>query len=344
VPAASIQRVAREFATRRPSVAIGDSRDVASLTAIYALNALVGAYGKPGGILFGADDTSGPVAANAASASRAPNAPNAPTAPSAPTAPDIHTLISAMGSSQIKALLLLDTNPLFTLPEAEKLRLALANVPFIASFASFLDESSAMADLILPSHTTLERWVDDVPEPGVGFAMRTIGQPVVEPRWDTRDPGDVLIETARAVGGNDAQAGLTFDTMEAAVKESFRSVHAQGGTAADADFEAFFKKAVAAGGFWQTAASALARAQSQEPRADPPCQLRDAITACRGTRVCRRSRTDAVHASRLSFGRVCRRPCGASAMAAGNARPHDDRHVGIVGRNQSRDGSQARDS
>ena len=61
-----------------------------------------------------------------------------------------------------------------------------------------------MADLILPSHTTLERWVDDVPEPGVGFAIRTLGQPVVEPRWDTRDPGDVLIETAKALGGNAA--------------------------------------------------------------------------------------------------------------------------------------------
>ena len=59
VPAASIQRVAREFASRRPSVAVGDSRDVASLTAIYALNALVGAFGAPGGILFGADEVSG---------------------------------------------------------------------------------------------------------------------------------------------------------------------------------------------------------------------------------------------------------------------------------------------
>jgi anaerobic selenocysteine-containing dehydrogenase len=50
--------------------------------------------------------------------------------------------------------------------------LALANVPFIASFSSFLDESSTMADLILPSHTTFERWVDDVLEPG-GFMVRT---------------------------------------------------------------------------------------------------------------------------------------------------------------------------
>jgi anaerobic selenocysteine-containing dehydrogenase len=256
VPAAKIQRVAREFATRRPSVAIGDSRDVASLTAIYALNALVGAYGSAGGILFGADDTSGPVPASAAPASRRSASTQNATADK-PGAVDIHSLIAAMGAGHIKALLVLDTNPLFTLPEAEKLRSALANVPFIASFASFLDETAVVADVILPSHTTLERWVDDVPEPGVGFAVRTIGQPVVEPRWDTRDPGDVLIETAQALGGN-AAAGLPFDNMATAVKESFRSTHTLAGSKADADFEAFFKKAVAAGGFWQTAAAPAA--------------------------------------------------------------------------------------
>jgi anaerobic selenocysteine-containing dehydrogenase len=265
VPAASIQRVAREFATRRPSVAIGDSRDVASLTAIYALNALVGAFGRTGGILFGADEASGPAPAAGA---RLPASGARPGAQTPQPEPEIHSLIGAMGASRVKALLLLDTNPLFTLPEAEKLRSALANVPFIASFSSFLDESSAMADLILPSHTTFERWVDDVPEPGVGMTVRTIGRPVVEPRWDTRDPGDVLIETAKALGGN-AAAGVPFENMEAAVKESFRSAHAALGTAVDADFEAFFKKAVAAGGFWQAAAT-----PSPEPRAKSPAPMR----------------------------------------------------------------------
>jgi anaerobic selenocysteine-containing dehydrogenase len=246
IPAASIQRVAREFAQRRPSVAVGDSRDVGALTAIHALNALVGAFGRPGGILFAADELNGPAPASAASASRAP-------ALVAPQAPDILSLISAMSASQIKALIVLDTNPLFTLPEADKLRSVLINVPFIASFASFIDETTAMADLILPSHVTLERWVDDVPEPGVGFAVRTLGQPVVQPRWDTRDPGDVLIETAKALGGNAATA-FPFETMEATVKESFRSVHAlQTGSIADADFDAFFRKATAAGGWWNPA-------------------------------------------------------------------------------------------
>ena len=135
-------------------------------TAIYALNALVGAFGRPGGILFGADELSGPTAGLGRVRLRAQ--PRSPAAPG-PSAPDILGLITAMSASQVKALLVLDTNPLFTLPEAEKLRSVLGNVPFIASFASFLDETSVMADLILPSHVTLERWIDDVPEPGVGI-------------------------------------------------------------------------------------------------------------------------------------------------------------------------------
>ena len=141
MPAAKIQRIAREFAQRRPSVAIGDSRDVASLTAIYALNALVGAYGKPGGILFEADDVDRLHVAAHRSHLRAVAARRSH------VAPDIHALLTAMAGSQVKALLVLDTNPLFTLPEADKLRSALGNVPFIASFASFLDETSVMADL-----------------------------------------------------------------------------------------------------------------------------------------------------------------------------------------------------
>src|SRR5918993_2091498 len=119
VPSASIQRVAREFATRRPSVAVGDSRDVASLTAIYALNALVGAFGGPGGILFGADELSGPAPAVTSSQLQASGA--RPGAQSPQPEADIHTLISTMGGNQIRALLILDTNPLFTLPEAQKL-------------------------------------------------------------------------------------------------------------------------------------------------------------------------------------------------------------------------------
>jgi anaerobic selenocysteine-containing dehydrogenase len=242
IKADTISRIAREFATRRPSVAVGDSRDVYSLVAIYALNALVGAYGKAGGILADPGEVSGPV----------------PTAASA----DILSLIAAIGRNQVKAVLVIDGNPLFTLPEQEQLRSVLGSVPFIASFSSFLDETAAMADLILPNHVPLERWIDDVPDPGVGFPVRTVSGPAVQPRWETRDTGDVLLEVAKALGGKTAEA-LPFSNMAAAIKESFRSVHAlNAGNVTDADFDAFYKKVAAAGGWWNAAA-----AQSQEPKA-----------------------------------------------------------------------------
>ncbi len=253
VPAASIQRVAREFAQRRPSVAIGDSRDVNSLLAINALNALVGAFGQPGGVLLGADE---------------------PGVQASGSALDIHTLMNAMGGNQVKALLVFDTNPLFTLPEAAKLRSALSNVPFVASFASFLDETAAMADLILPSHVPLERWLDDVPEPGVGFPVRTLGQPAVLPRFDTRDPVDVLIETAKALGGNAATA-LPFANAAAAVKESFRSAHAlQAGSTVDADFDAFYRKVTAAGGWWNPPAAVTGETAAKLANRPPPAANR----------------------------------------------------------------------
>jgi anaerobic selenocysteine-containing dehydrogenase len=243
VKADVIARIAREFATRRPSVAVGDSRDVNSLVAIYALNALVGAYGKPGGILFDPEESE--------------------SAPSAPP-PDLLSLITAMGAKEVKALLVLDTNPLFTLPEQDKLRSALASVPFIASFSSFLDETAGMADLILPNHHPLERWIDDVPEPGVGFPMRTLAQPVVQPRWETRDTGDVLLETAKTLGGKTAEA-LPFDNMAAAVKESFKAAHAlNAGNVTDDDFNAFYKKVAATGGWWD---ATYAERQAKDPNA-----------------------------------------------------------------------------
>ena len=37
---------------------------------------------------------------------------------------------------------------------------ALEKVPFIVSFGSFLDETSVLADLILPDHSFLESWAD----------------------------------------------------------------------------------------------------------------------------------------------------------------------------------------
>ena len=104
------------------------------------------------------------------------------------------------------------------------------------------------------------------PSRASGFGIRTLGQPVVEPRWDTRDPGDVLIETAKALGGN-AAAALPFENMEAAVKESFRSVARAGGRGGGCGLRGVLQEG---DGGWRLVAAAAPRRprQSRGQRAE----------------------------------------------------------------------------
>ena len=63
-------------------------------------------------------------------------------------------------------------------------------IPFIASFGSFIDDTSALADLILPDHSFLESWVDSAPESGSIEAVTTVGGPGDEADLpDARDGG-----------------------------------------------------------------------------------------------------------------------------------------------------------
>ena len=66
-------------------------------------------------------------------------------------------------------------NPVFTAPPAWRVREALEKVPYIVSFGSFLDETSVLADLILPDHSFLESWTEAVPESGAQCRGRQRG-------------------------------------------------------------------------------------------------------------------------------------------------------------------------
>ena len=98
-----------------------------------------------------------------------------------------------------KVLLVDDVNPVFGSPAAWKVADALKRVPFIASFGSFIDETSALADLILPDHSFLESWVDASPESGSQKAAPSKFGPVMKPLYDTRSTPDVLLEVARSL-------------------------------------------------------------------------------------------------------------------------------------------------
>lgn len=114
----------------------------------------------------------------------------------------IEALTRDMEAGKIDVLVVLNSNPVFALPRSLRFADALKRVPTVISLSSFLDETTARADWVLPSNTPLESWGDYQPYPDVANLM----QPAMGQVYDTRQTGDILIELARAAGVDPASA------------------------------------------------------------------------------------------------------------------------------------------
>jgi anaerobic selenocysteine-containing dehydrogenase len=215
-----IARVAGEFATNRPAIAVmpteagelSNGNALYTALAVHALNALVGSIDAKGGVIcqrfpeladwpaYSLDL----VARAGTSKERVDGAGSQyPLALSAYQ--NMPGRILAKKPYALDTLMLLNANPVYDMPNGGGCIEALMKTPFVVSFASTLDESAAHADLILPSSTFLELWGDDYLE-GTGYAGISLRQPVVKPVHDTRNPGDVLLELSKRLGGTLAQA------------------------------------------------------------------------------------------------------------------------------------------
>ncbi|MBI4521441.1 MAG: molybdopterin-dependent oxidoreductase [Gemmatimonadetes bacterium] len=225
VPPETIRRLAHEFAMYGPGVAIGPRighpRSVETAVAIHALNAVAGAVDRVGGALV-------------ARSAPAPNWPELQPDPVARRGLAMPRLDSAgeeflLAESSLaalaealrrgepypaRALFLWQANPAFAQPSPERFGDALSQVPFIVSFSPFLDESARYADFILPDHVFLEAWEHVAPPPGLPYPVVTLAQPVVEPLYDTRHAGDVVLGLATTLGGSVREALPQADFRE----------------------------------------------------------------------------------------------------------------------------------
>ena len=230
----NIRQLAREFGTSKAALAIAGgattagTNAVASAVAVNALNHLAGNLGQPGGIIFNSDQ-----AFSATPGTRQAGMQG------------ILDLVEAMEAGEVDVLLVHDSNPIFSLPDGVGFRQALDKVPLIVALSSFRDETTEQADLILPTNTYLESWGDDVPDPGVGFPVASISQPVVTTLYDTLPVGDIMLSLARQIGGELPMA-MPWRTMEEFVKERWREEYEKRGSA-DQDFEAFWQAVLEAG-------------------------------------------------------------------------------------------------
>jgi anaerobic selenocysteine-containing dehydrogenase len=213
-----IEKLARDFARAPRPLAVcgrGSGQDpVGSLEAmaVLALNALVGGFNRSGGIRIqplpdyikwpGADGSAG----------QKTDGPRL-------DAHRLPALIQGGPPSPLQALFVLEANPLFTLHGAPTVASAFDKIPLVVSLSSFMDETAAAADYVLPLHTGLERHEDVLTTSGLKAPLVGLSRPVVKPRFDSRHPGDVMIGLAKAMG-DDMAAAFPWEDYEECLKQA----------------------------------------------------------------------------------------------------------------------------
>jgi anaerobic selenocysteine-containing dehydrogenase len=135
------------------------------------------------------------------------------------------------------AVLIHNSNPAYFAPAyLDKIKEA----PFICSFSSFMDETTALADLILPDHSYLESWDLRATQVGIADVAFTLARPIVGPEFNTRQTADVLMALARELNDTGAQP-LTFETAEQAVRQSAAELRKLPGSITAETAEDFWK-------------------------------------------------------------------------------------------------------
>ena len=236
VPAETIRRVARDLARAKAGLVIGGgmagagSNSTETLVAINLLNAAIGAVGSR--VRFGAASAFGK--ANPYS--------------------DMVALTQAMAGGQIDVLVLVDVNPVYSMPAKSGFVDALGKVPLVVALASRSSETTARAAVVLPTLHPLESWGDYSPQEGVvGLMQPVMGPVLIEGKpVQAKSPGDILLSLGRrALRLEEGKGPLPWPTFRDFLTEEWQKM-ARAQSSAD-PFPAFWETALRKGGVWRTA-------------------------------------------------------------------------------------------
>lgn len=152
---------------------------------------------------------------------------------------DVASTIAAMAGGQIRTAVIHGTNPAYTLPAAAGFADAFGRVGFKVVVTPQMNETAALADLVLPDRHPLEAWGDSNPRDGVWALQQPTMQPV--PHFDSRAAGDVLLSVARQLGV-DLGAETFHDYLRNRWSERHAALSLGGGT-----FSEFWREALRTG-------------------------------------------------------------------------------------------------
>lgn len=219
VPLRAIIEIAKEFYALRPAIAVADfnlsysSKGLFNMLAVHSLNALVGNIDAPGGLLR---QRQAPVAELPPVAldkfatkdlleERHSEAYEKEQSLRSKNPKEMMDSILTQSPYAIKCLLLSSPGPQFFSFVPEKKAEILDRVPFIVSFSPFMDETSSIADVILPDTTFYEKWQDHYSSSLSKIPIVGISSPVIQPLYQSRPFESTLLTLAQNMGEDFAQ-------------------------------------------------------------------------------------------------------------------------------------------
>lgn len=213
VSAADIRRLAIEFATNRPSMAVSYRGAVAHYNGvenercIKLLDAIVGNIDAPGGTCLKVSGKWG-----------APDTPKPPAAkkklhildgegiayPTHHVNHQVFTEIKKKPHERPEVYMIYCYNPVYSNGDCQDNIDVMKDesmIPFIVAIDAYMSEGTVLADLILPDATYLERWDPEAPQSQEMIPFVAVRQPVVKPLGEAVAMQDMLMELARRIGG-----------------------------------------------------------------------------------------------------------------------------------------------
>ncbi len=263
VPASTIRAVAREFGTTRPAMAIMERGPTSHTNgtyngmAIHALNALVGSlFAERGGLFYqmGVPYGALPVSADDylddwAREGEWREQPRIDMARTERWPMTAHMMQEAGPNHlagdpyKLDTAMFYYTNPIWTAPNPQVWEEALKDV-FIIDTSPFPGETAMYADVILPDHTYLERWQDSPTYPFEGWPMTALRVPAVDPIYDTKHFGDVLIEIGKRIDGPMGDYYREIDNVENVLRHRAKGFEDNPGDNGVNSFESWAEKGV----------------------------------------------------------------------------------------------------
>jgi len=214
IPAATIRETARAMAENSPAVGLHTGRHVTwygndsqRARAMAILTALLGAYGKPGGIYL-PTPVPAPKFPSPAYPKRPPRADGAGTIyPFGSTGLGVtNGLVDATVNEDpypIKGWIVYGQNILQSIPCPEHTKEAISKLDLLAVVDVMPTEPMLYADIVLPEATYLERYDDLLTVKNAITPFAAIRQPVVQPLFDSKPGWWIAKEMAKRLGLDD---------------------------------------------------------------------------------------------------------------------------------------------